>query len=56
MIFDALGQRTLDETPQQIEDYLRTRMTEGAWVDVPLEVRQDLGKWLIMLASNIVWK
>ena len=44
-----------NKTPQQIEDYLRTRMTEGAWVNVPLEVRQDLGEWIYLLASAAIY-
>jgi len=44
------------KTPEEIREYLTAQMTEGGWTQIPVDVRQDLGKWLIMLASNIVWK
>ena len=44
------------KTPEEIREYLTAQMTEGGWAQIPVDVRQDLGKWLIMLASNIVWK
>jgi len=44
------------KTPEEIREYLAAQMTEGGWTQIPVDVRQDLGKWLIMLASNIVWK
>ena len=44
------------KTPEEIREYITAQMTEGGWTQIPVDVRQDLGKWLIMLASNIVWK